>query len=226
MVKNPSSCNEGICLKAIIFDLDLTLWNSWDIHVWLMQRTAEKLGFPSPDRPTIAREHSRPFFKHLVWFFGDDLEQAEATYLKFYREAVSTMAGLYPGIPEMLHKLRDDGYRLGLFSDKRNAYGLPELDQTGIGHLLDYTLFLVDDRPYKPDPTGLQTVIEAMGVIPGETLYVGDSRQDIECAHRAGTRSGAALWGSVDREAVLARTPHYCWEKTEQLPETLGSADS
>ena len=226
MAKYSSWCREGICVKAIIFDWDLTLWNSWDIHVWLMQRTAETLGLPTPDQSAIAQEHSRPFFKHLAWFFGDDLDRGQATYLNFYRETVSTMAGLYPGIPEMLLKLRDDGYRLALFSDKRNAYGLPELDQTGISHLLDYTLFLVDGRPYKPDPTGLQAVMEAMGVMPYETLYVGDSRQDIECAHRAGTRSGAALWGSVDREAVLARNPHYRWEKMEQLSEILGLAES
>ena len=215
-----------IVLKAIIFDWDLTLWNSWDNHVWLLQRTAETLGLPSPDPTAIAREYSRPFFEHLAWFFGGDLDSGQATYLKLYRETVSTMAGLYPGIPEMLLTLRDHGYRLALFSDKRDAFGLPELDQTGIGHLLDYTLFLVDGRPYKPDPSGLQVVMESLGVTPGETLYVGDGRQDIECAHRAGARSGAALWGSVDREALLARNPHYRWERTEQLPETLGVAEA
>ena len=208
-------------MRAIIFDWDLTLWNSWDIHVPLMQRTAETLGLPSPDQLAIAREYARPFVEHLAWFFGDDLEPAQATYLKFYREIVSTMAGLYPGIPEMLRELKDHGYRLAVFSDKREAFGLPELDQTGVGHLLDYTLFLVDGRPYKPDPSGLQAVMEALGVTPGETLYVGDGRQDIECAHRAGARSGAALWGSVNREAVLAPNPHYRWERLEQLPQTL-----
>ena len=213
-------------MKAIIFDWDLTLWNSWDIHVWLMQRTAETLGLPSPDQSAIAQGYSRPFPKHLAWFFGDDLDLIQATYLKFYRETVSTMAGLYPGIPEMLLELRDHGYRLALFSDKRDAFGLPELEQTGIGHLLDHTLFLVDGRPYKPDPSGLQDVMEAVGVTPGETPYVGDSRQDIECAHRAGARSGAALWGSVDREAVLARNPYYRWERIEELPETLGVVES
>ena len=212
-------------MKAIIFDWDLTLFNSWDIHVWLMQRTAEALGLPSPDKSAIAQEYSKhPFSKLLAVFFGDDPEAAQDTYMKFYRETVSTMAGLYPGILNMLLELRDRGYRLAIFSDKRDALGLSELDQTGIGHLLDYTLFLVDGRPYKPDPAGLQAVMEALGVTPGETLYIGDGRQDIECAHRAGSRSGAALWGSVNREAVLALNPHYRWDRIEQLPETLGVA--
>ena len=213
-------------MKSIIFDWDLTLWNSWDIHVWLMQRTAETLGLSPPDQSAIAQQYSRPFFKHLAWFFGDDLEPGQATYMKLYRESVSTMAGLYPGISEMILKLREHGYRLAIFSDKREAFGLLELDQTGIGHLLDHTLFLVDGRPYKPDPAGLQAVMEAVGAAPGETLYVGDGRQDIECAHRAGAKSGAALWGSVNREAVLAPNPDYRWERMEQLLDTLGLAES
>ena len=209
-------------MKAVIFDWDLTLWNSWDIHVWLMQRTAETLGLPPLEQTVIAQEYSRPFFKHLARFFGDDIDSALATYLEFYRQTVSTKAGLDPGISEMLLGLQSHGLRLAIFSDKREAFGQSELEQTGIGHLLDYTLFLVDGRPYKPDPSGLRLVMEELGVTPGETLYVGDSRHDIECAHRAGTQSGGALWGSVDREAVMARNPHHLWESMDQMLETLG----
>ena len=212
-------------MKAIIFDWDLTLWNSWDLHVWLMQRTSEAFALPSPDKAAIAQQYSMPFFKHLAWFFGDDLEPAQAAYMKLYRESVSTMAGLYPGIPEMLLKLKERGYRLAIFSDKREAYGLPELDQAGIGYLLDYRSFLVDGRPYKPDPAGLRVVIETIGVTPSEALYIGDGRQDIECAHQAGAKSGAALWGSVNKEAVLAQNPDYRWEKMVQLLDTLGPAE-
>ena len=214
-----------VVLKAVIFDWDLTLWNNWDIHVWLMQRTSETHGLPSPDQSAIAQQYSRPFYKHLAWFFGDDLEPAQATYMKLYRETVSTMAALYPEVPEMLLQLKEHGYRLAVFSDKREAYGLPELDQAGIGHLMDHTSFLVDGRPYKPDPAGLQAVMKAVGVAPDETLYIGDGRQDIECAHRAGARSGAALWGSVNWEAVLAPNPHYRWERTGQLLDTLGPTE-
>ena len=191
-----------------------------------MQRTAETLGLPRPDQSAIAQEYSRPFFKHLAQFFGDEIDSALATYMGFYRETVSTKAGLYPGISEMLLKLQNHGFRLAIFSDKREAFGQSELDQTEISHLLDYTLFLVDGRPYKPDPSGLQVVMKALGVTPGNTLYIGDSRQDIECAHRAGARSGGALWGSVDHEAVTVRKPHYLWDSVEQMVETLMEMES
>ncbi|MFB6096329.1 MAG: HAD family hydrolase [Haloferacaceae archaeon] len=39
----------------------------------------------------------------------------------------------------------------------------------------------------KPDPEPLWTVCEALDVDPAETLFVGDSESDAECADRAGT---------------------------------------
>lgn len=174
------------------------------------------------EESTIAKGYStHTFSKHLAEIFVDDREVAQATYAKFYQESVSTMAGLYPGILEVLRELRGYGYHLAIFSDKSETYGLSELDQTGIDHLLEYTLFHLEGRPYKPEPSGLQTVMEAIGVTAGETLYIGDSRHDIECAHRAGAWSGAALWGSVDRETVLTENPHYRWERIEQLSDVL-----
>jgi len=209
-------------LRAVVFDWDLTLWNSWDIHLWLMRRTADELGMPRPEAAAIAREYHRPFFEHLIGFFDNDLEQIIDVYLRFYRGAVREKAHIYPGVWEMLRSLKDQGYRVAVFSDKRRMFGVPELAQAGIGELVDYALFLEDGRPYKPDPTGLLQVLDALEVSPEETLYVGDSHQDVECAHRAGVTSGAALWGSVDPEGVLAHNPHYPLKQVEHVFQALG----
>jgi HAD superfamily hydrolase (TIGR01509 family) len=209
-------------LKAIVFDWDLTLWNSWDIHVWLLHQTADALGLSRPHPTLIAQEFHRPFFEHLAWFLGNDHEKIIDIYIGLYRESVAEKAHLYPGIAETLQTLKERGYRLAIFSDKRHAFGEAELEQAGAKSLLDRTLFLHDGRPYKPDPAGLREVMEALEVSPEETLYVGDSHQDIDCAHRAGVRSAAALWGSVNREQVLARRPHYQLETVGEFAATLG----
>jgi phosphoglycolate phosphatase len=209
-------------LKAVVFDWDLTLWNSWDLHVWLMRHTADTLDLPRPELASIAQEFSRPFREHLAWFFGKDEKKLVDTYVGLYKDTVSQMAYLYPEVEEMLRALKADGYLLAVFSDKRTFFGMSELDRTDIGQLLDYTLFLAEGRPYKPDPFGLREVMAALDVTGDETLYVGDGRQDVECAYRAGAKSGAALWGAVDREKVLACQPHYSWERAAQILGSLG----
>lgn len=209
-------------MRAIVFDWDLTLWNSWDLHLRLMHQTADALELSRPDTAEVARQFSRPFAQHLEWFFGAEQQKVLDTYLGFYRESISQGAGLYPGVKEMLTELGNRAYRLAVFSDKRLVFGEPELAQSGVAGLFDYALFLADGRPYKPDPEGLFQVLNALGSSPSDTLYVGDSRQDVECAHRAGVNSGAALWASIDREQLLAPGPHYRWERVDQILDTLG----
>ena len=224
---NPRRKNDGLGnpgLMTVIFDWDLTLWNSWDIHLWLMHRTAEALNQPSPAKDEIARELSRPFRQHLNWFFTGDPEAVLDTYIGFYRDVVDVRAGLYPGVAEALQTLNSQGYKVAVFSDKREPFGVSELEQTGVAHLLNHVAFFDGDRPYKPDPRGLRNVMESLAASPSETIYVGDSPQDIECAHRAGTQSAAALWGTVTREAVLATGPHYRLEQVDQLLVCLGIA--
>ena len=166
-------------MKAIIFDWDLTLWNSWDLHVWRLHQTADALGLPRPETSAIAREYSMPMVQHLARLFGNDRDTVLAVYMKSYEDNVASMAGLYPGAADTLRELKSDGFLLAIFSDKRRAFGMSELDQTGISHIFDHCSFLVDGRPYKPDPQGLQEVMAVLGVPADETLYIGDGRQDI-----------------------------------------------
>lgn len=208
-------------MKAIIFDWDLTLWNSWDIHLALMRRTADALGQPRPDKAAVAREYYLPFYQHLAWFFPGDQQRVIDTYLGFYQESVAEEGRLYPDVGETLSALKARGHRLAVFSDKRRAFGELELGQTGTGSLFDCTLFLEDGRPYKPEPQGLLLVLNALAVSPGEAIYVGDAHQDVDCAHRAGVAGGAALWGSLDRQALLARRPVYQWERVGQILDSL-----
>jgi HAD superfamily hydrolase (TIGR01509 family) len=208
-------------LKAVVFDWDLTLWNSWDIHLDLMDQTADVLGYQRPAPAEVGKEYSRPFLQHLTWFFPGDQERVVDTYMGFYYASVWQAPRLYPGIPELLKRLKDTGYRMAILSDKRQVFGIPEFEFSKLGDAVDLAQFFAEGMAPKPDPSGLQEVMKTLEVTPGETLFVGDSHRDIECAQRAGARSGAALWASVEPELVLALNPEFRWEKVAEVGVTL-----
>ena len=212
---------DDIQLKAVVFDWDLTLWNSWDIHLSLMRQTAEVLGYPQPVAADLGREYSRPFLEHLAWFFPGDQQKVVDTYMGLYHAAVWQERRLYPGVTELLQQLKHGGYRTAVLSDKRQVFGVPEFEHSELGPLIDQVLFFSDAMSFKPDPSGLLKVIDSLEVTPGECLFVGDSYRDIECAQRAGAWSGAALWASVERDRVLALSPDFGWEKVNDVGATL-----
>ena len=208
-------------LEAVVFDWDLTLWNSWDVHLDLMERTADALGYPRPATADLGKEYSRPFFEHLTWFFPGDQEKVVVTYMDLYQAAVWQENRLYSGVLELLRQLKTDGYRTGILSDKRQVFGAPELEFSGLGSLVDQALFFSDGMAPKPDPSGLQELMRLFGAAPGRCIFVGDSYRDIECARRAGVRSGAALWASVEPERVLALEPEFRWKRVEDVSLAL-----
>ena len=210
-----------IQLRAVVFDWDLTLWNSWDIHMALMNQTAEALGYPQPTTADLGVEYSRPFLEHLAWFFPGDQEIVLETYMSYYHAVVWQEQRLYPGILELIKRLKDNAYRTAILSDKRQDFGVPEFESSGLGGLIDRSVFFADGMLPKPDPAGLQDVMESLEVSPEECLFIGDSYRDIECAKRAGAWSGAALWASVEPELVITLQPEFLWNKVGDVAVTL-----
>ena len=210
-----------IQLRAVVFDWDLTLWNSWDIHMALMNQTAEVLGYPQPTAADLGVKYSRPFMEHLAWFFPGDQEVVLETYMSYYHAVVWQKQRLYPGILELIKRLKDKAYRTAILSDKRQDFGVPEFESSGLGGLIDRSVFFADGMSPKPDPAGLQDVMESLEVSPEECLFIGDSYRDIECAKRAGAWSGAALWASVEPELVITLQPEFLWNKVGDVAVTL-----
>ena len=210
-------------MRAVIFDWDLTLWNSWDIHLWLMERTGFDLGIIPPGAEAVAAEFHRPFHQHLLWFFGSapdsqgELDTIVAAYLHHYHAIVGHRNYLYPGVASLLRGLRRQGIRIGILSDKVPEFGEAELRQSGIADLVEYTSFKTDRRPFKPDPTGLFHVLEGLGVEAADTMYVGDAPQDIACARDAGVRSAAAMWATIDADAIIAQQPTHRLHRPHQV---------
>ncbi len=218
-------------MRAVIFDWDLTLWDSWGIHLRLMQQTAADLGRAEPSGADIAAEFHRPFRQHLVRFFGsspDADSEADAildAYLAHYYRIARHRNYLYPGAASLLRALRRRDIRVGILSDKQARFGMAELEQSGLADLVDYANFKTDARPYKPAPEGLRQTLNELAVSPAEAMYVGDAPQDIACARDAGAIAAAALWATIDYDAVLAQGPAYRLHRPHQVMAVVDQAN-
>lgn len=218
-------------MRALIFDWDLTLWDSWGIHLRLMENTAAELGAPAPTPEAVAAEFHRPFRQHLLWFFGsrpdaeDELERILASYLSRYDGILAFRNYLFPGVASLLGALKRRGIRIGVLSDKIPEFGHAELQRSGLAGLVEYADFKTDARPYKPAPDGLYTVLDGLGINPEDAMYVGDGPQDVACAHSVGAASGAALWSAIDPDATLEQGPSYRLHRPHQVLAAVATAE-
>ncbi len=171
----------GDRVEAVMFDMDGTLLDSWDALLGAYQdATTEVLGKPFPveraDIDHLIQLSARDAFPTLA---GGDLELAkriQAAFGESYRSR-SAQISLYDGVKEMLVALRDQGLKLGIATSKSRVRLDPDLEQTGIGALLDATICGDEVPAAKPDPAPIVAIMEMLGVAPAARAVRGRRRQ-------------------------------------------------
>lgn len=79
-----------------------------------------------------------------------------------------------------------------------------------------------DTRLRKPHPAPLRMALRHMKLRASETVYVGDSPEDLEMARSAGVRAAIAVLGPFPTEKRLrAAKPDLLLESIEELPAAL-----
>ena len=114
------------------------------------------------------------------------VERLFARFRARYAEEPCRASSLYPGARELLGKLRAEGFRLGLCTNKPQAATLGLLRALGLDGCFGAVLGGDAVPARKPDPAHLAAVLAALGSTPGRSVMVGDSRNDLAAARGLG----------------------------------------
>jgi phosphoglycolate phosphatase len=186
---------------GVIFDLDGTLANTLEDLADAMNRVLAERRLPVHGYGWY-REAIGNGIRRLV---GDALppgKRTEATtsacfaaMMAEYGARCLVKTHLYDGIAELVSRLRADGVRLAVFSNKAD-----ELTQRVVDGLIEPGTFDVvmgaqPGVPLKPDPAGALLVGNRLGIAPGRIVYLGDTGIDMLTATRAGMIAVGVSWG-------------------------------
>ena len=115
----------------------------------------------------------------------DQAHGFESMELELRQEAAKP----YPGVLDVLKILREKGLRLGLLSNCTPIWG-EILSHLGLIRLFHAVLLSCDQRMAKPDKRFFSSILEKIGTIPEETVYVGDGGdKELEIATEMGMTS-------------------------------------
>ncbi len=112
-------------------------------------------------------------------------------YLNSYKNSVC----IFDGIKDLLKKLSPD-YKLGVVTSKTKAEFDEEVTHFGLNKYFGTIICADDTQLHKPNPEPLLKYIELAYAKNNETLYIGDSIYDMECAKSAGVDFAFAKWGN------------------------------
>ena len=195
--------------RAVLFDLDGTLLDSAELIIAAFQETCRSLLHREIPREAILRDWARPIRERFRALAPERDEALSQEYLRRYLALHSGWARLFPGVEETLEALRGRGYAMAIVTSKRRATTQAARDAFGLDRWCSVVIADEDVARHKPDPEPVRAASERLGVRPEETLMVGDTPLDIASVGRAGAATAAALWGTVDADALRgARADH------------------
>ena len=126
----------------------------------------------------------------------------------------------YPGIPELLGKLKAQGVRMAVYSNKADEFSRVLVEHY-FPQMFDHIQGKLPGVPDKPDPTGVRQVMAALHASPASTLYVGDGDTDMETAVNAGLTPCGVTWGFRSRETLIAAGADSLVDTAQELAEKI-----
>ena len=172
---------------AAIFDLDETLvYTSPDYRHGVVEKTINEMGgkfneqnsdrfWFEQDRDTTIREQFKLDPK-IFWekFRMNDIAEKRASETKAYEDS------------KIVKELHQSGIKIGIVTGAPSRIAKLELALIGNDYFDSVvTANLAEGIPEKPDPTGLLLCMEKLRVSPNETVYTGNSLEDVNVANNA-----------------------------------------
>jgi len=172
--------------KAILFDWDNTLVDSWAIILDAMNFTLKKYNMKPwtlDETRQRVRKSMRNSFPQL---FGEEWQQAADVFYSRFDEIHITMLNPLEGAAEMLSELSERGLYLAVVSNKRGEYLRKEASHLGWDRHFSRLVGALDAKNDKPssDPVEL-ALSDSKHKRGGGVWFVGDADIDLECAINA-----------------------------------------
>ena len=203
-------------IRCCIFDLDGTLLNTLDALTYTTNLTLKEFGYGPVDPEHIKQfegDGYRMQVKRALMNSGDKellhYEEALSAYTRLFAEHCLYHVRPYEGIPELLQKLKAQGIRIAVLSNKPHARTVENIEAVFGKGYFDIVAGQKDDVPKKPDPAGVNRILEEFGCKPEECLYFGDTNTDMQTGLNAKAHTVGVTWGFRDRAELEAFHPDF-----------------
>ena len=173
--------------KAVLFDWDNTLVDTWPVIHEAMNTTLSAMGQPvwrmeeTKDRVRLALREAFPPL------FGKRWEEARDIFYARFREIHLERLEVLPGAEDVLTAFADRGVYLGVVSNKMGEHLRKEAAHLGWDRYFGQIIGATDASRDKPAREPVEMALRGSNAVPGPSVwFVGDTDTDMECAQNAG----------------------------------------
>ncbi|EIJ43081.1 haloacid dehalogenase superfamily enzyme, subfamily IA [Beggiatoa alba B18LD] len=211
-------------LTLLVFDWDGTLVDSQARIIASFQAAIHDIGLDPIDdsaiRNIIGLSLERAIYQLIPQLSAEQYQQFKDHYRHYYFAEDTLPAPLFTGVTQTLQTLYDAGYWLAVATGKARRGLNIALEEYQLNRFF-HTTRCADETYSKPHPQMLLEIMDELGVMPNETVMIGDTEYDLQMAHNAKTSAIAVSYGVHEKARLLACHPLHCLDSLTELPPFL-----
>lgn len=190
--------------KALIFDLDGTLLNTLADMVGVTNKALSSVGFPERTEQDILSYIGNGGLRLVQQAVPEGsspsmVDHVYESWKMLYAAYGDRQTTVYPGMVQALRDLKSSGLKLGVLSNKNDRL-VHMLVEKHLPGMFDIVHGERKGIPRKPDPTGLLSCIDELGLSKNDVAYVGDSQPDVLAASSGRVYLIGVTWGFGGKE--------------------------
>lgn len=208
-----------------VFDLDGTLLDTLaDLHA-AVNHALRQFGFPERSISEVRRFIGNGVVKLMERSTPDGTDESTNTeclgaFREYYLAHMADTTAPYEGIVDLLKKLRKNGVKIAVVSNKLHP-AVVDLCEDYFSGLIDIALGVAEETERKPAPVNVYKAMELMGADKSNTIYIGDSEVDIQTANNAGLPCIGVTWGFRDRDELVSEGAKFIAADTDEVERII-----
>lgn len=209
-------------IDTVIFDFDGTLANTNQMIINSFKHIYSVFREEECDEEYVMNTFGEPLALTLTRDFGQfNFEDVIACYREYQKDRFDDEVTLYETVVETLEYLKNKNVKMGIATSRLKYSTVSALENFNIDKYFDVVISADDVEKHKPDKEPLIKAINELKSSPEKTLYVGDSRFDMECAINAEATPALAGWQRGSKELAEKYNIKYVLEKMWDITKII-----
>lgn len=204
-------------IDTFLFDFDGTVADSIPGIMATLKKTREVMDVPY-DLDYAKSLIGTPLVKMGVNLCGEDrAAEFVDTYRMSYLDWGAEMIRYFDGMEDLLKDLNKAGLTCAVVTSKRRDSLDKNLDFLKGHDLFDLLVTKESTDFFKPHPAPVEYALTGLNAEAKQSVMVGDTHYDIECAQGAGVRTIGVTWGAEPEQELMKSRPDDIARTPEEL---------
>lgn len=206
--------------KTIIFDFDGTIVDSRDLIIQLYNEIAERENYKKINKSDIESLSTLPILERCK-VLDAPIHKIPSMLLearKNYKNEIHTLR-VKDGVLELLYKLKESGFSLGIISSNARSTIIEFLKQNNID-VFDY---VHSAKNLFGKHYSINGLVKSFNLDKKDTIYVGDEVRDIEACKKSHIKIIAVTWGYDSTKLLQKGNPEYLINKPDEIIDIVNN---